>query len=210
MGKETIKLHAVTSGGDGQDAPPPDPFNIEALRLSQDFEAATGVRKLLTTVPVRKPHRQEWVRVHPSEKYRSTFGVINLKEDGEFYLLTPEMVRNFADEIVPVTIYTAINKQGALFLWPARMATPSDNKRTALWYNSAIEAAELAMKRSVRVKPNMALGAYEMVVADNPIPENDPVWPDLSFQELLRIGFQKTGCFVDNFDHPVLKQLRGA
>jgi hypothetical protein len=207
MVKDTPKLHAVT---DAEDTTPPDPFNIDALRLSQDFEAATGVRKLLTTVPVRKPHKQEWVRVHPSTDYRATFGVINLKDDGEFYLLTPQMVRHFADEIIPVTIYTAINKQAALFLWPARLPTSNDRSRTTRWYTSAIEAAELAMKRSVRVKSNMSLGAYEVVVADNPIPENDPVWPDLSFQELLRIGFQKTGCFVDNFDHPVLKQLRGS
>jgi hypothetical protein len=210
MAKETPKLHAVADDTTPVEMAAPDPFNIDELRLSQDFEAATGVRKLLTTVPVRKPHKQEWIRVHRSENYRATFGVINLKEHGEFYLLTPKMARHFSDEIIPVTIYTAINRQGALFLWPARLPTPDDRSRTARWYTSAIEAAELAMKRSVRVKPNMALGAYEVTIADNPIPENDPAWPDLSFQELLRIGFQKTGCFVDNFDHPVLKQLRGA
>ena len=43
----------------------PDPFNVAALRLGQNFEEATGARKLITTVPVRKPHRQEWFRVHP-------------------------------------------------------------------------------------------------------------------------------------------------
>lgn len=188
---------------------PPDPFNIDDLKLGQNFEAATGVRKLLTTIPVRKPHRQEWLRVRAEENYRATFGVINLKEEDEFYLLTPEMVRHFRDEIIPVTIYTTINKQGVLFLWPARLPTPNDQRRTARWYSSAIEAAELAMKRSVRVRANMALGAYETTVSDNPIPENDPVWPDISFQDLLRIGFQKSGCFVDNFDHPILKQLRG-
>jgi len=55
----------------------------------------------------------------------------------------------------------------------------------------------------------MGLGAYEIDVSDNPTPENDPVWPDLSFSEMLRIAFLKTGCFVDNFDHPVIKTLRG-
>jgi hypothetical protein len=201
------KLHAV------EDPPidgiPPDPFNLDELKLGQDFEAATGVRKLLTTVPVRKPGRQEWIRVHPGENYRATFGVIDLKADSEFYLLTANMVRHFSDEVILVTIYTAINKQGVLFLWPARLPTPNDRGRVARWYSSAIEAAELAMKRSVRVKSNLSLGAYETTVTYNPLPENDPVWPDLTFQELLRIGFQKTGCFVDNFDHPIIKQLRG-
>ncbi len=42
-----------------------DPFNLERLRLSQDFESKVGVRKRLITVPVRKPNRQAFIRVHP-------------------------------------------------------------------------------------------------------------------------------------------------
>ena len=185
----------------------PDPFNVAALRLGQSFEEATGVRKLLTTVPVRKPHKQEWVRVHPDEDYRGTFAVIDLKEAGEFYLLTPEIARDLSNEIIKVTIYTVINRQHVVFLWPARLPTPDGRINT--WHTSAHEAAELAMKRSVRVKANMALGAYETDVTDNPIPENDPVWPDLPFVELLRIGFLKNGRWVNSHEHPVIKQLRG-
>jgi hypothetical protein len=185
----------------------PDPFNVEALKLDQAFEEATGVRKMITTVPVRKPHAQEWVRTHPSEDYRGTFAVISLKEANEFYLLTPAIARELSNEIFKVTIYTAINSQHVVFLWPARL--PVSDGRINIWHTSAHEAAELAMKRSVRVKANMSLGAYEVFYADNPIPENDPVWPDLSFRELLRIGFQKVGRYVDSFEHPVIKQLRG-
>jgi hypothetical protein len=209
MTTNEARLHAVNTDSDTATGSP-DPFNIDALRISQDFEQATGVRKLLTTIPVRKPHKQEWVRVHPDEAYRGTFGLIALKEEGEYYLLTPNVVRHLPGEIIQATIYTAINRQGAPFLWPARLPTPEDRSRTARWYTSAIEAAELAMKRSVRVTANMSLGAYEIVVADNPIPENDPAWPDLPFEELLRIGFQKVGRFVDSFEHPVIKLRRGA
>jgi hypothetical protein len=190
-----------------EDNAAPDPFNVAALRLGQSFEEATGVKKLLTTVPVRKPHKQEWIRVHPSEDYRGTFGLIDLKEAGEFYLLTPEMARDLSNEIIRVMIYTVINRQHVVFLWAARLPTPDG--RINAWHTSAHEAAELAMKRSVRVKANMALGAYETDITDNPIPENDPVWPDLPFVELLRIGFLKNGRWVNSFEHPVVKQLRG-
>ena len=40
-------------------------FDLEALRVSQDFVKDSGVKKLLTTVPVRKPNRQDFVREHP-------------------------------------------------------------------------------------------------------------------------------------------------
>jgi hypothetical protein len=51
----------------------PDPLNVAALRLPPAFEETAGVRKQLTIVPVRKPHRQEWIRVHPDEAYRGDF-----------------------------------------------------------------------------------------------------------------------------------------
>src|SRR5262245_28394028 len=47
----------------------PDPFDPVALRLSQDFTAGLGVKKALLTVPVRKPDKSWFVRVHPSEDY---------------------------------------------------------------------------------------------------------------------------------------------
>jgi hypothetical protein len=46
--------------------PTPSPFdNLAALRLDQSYADTVGVKKLLTTVPVRKPNRQDFVRVHP-------------------------------------------------------------------------------------------------------------------------------------------------
>jgi hypothetical protein len=66
-----------------------DPFDPAALRLDQSF-AGAGVKKLLTTVPVRKPGRQDFVRVHPGEDYRLTTAIVELKEEREFYLITPQ------------------------------------------------------------------------------------------------------------------------
>jgi hypothetical protein len=37
----------------------PDPFNAKALRLPPVFEHNAGVRKVISTIPVRKPHSQE-------------------------------------------------------------------------------------------------------------------------------------------------------
>ena len=45
-------------------------FDPAALRLNQSFADTVGVKKLTTTVPVRKPNRQDFVRVHPRPEYR--------------------------------------------------------------------------------------------------------------------------------------------
>jgi hypothetical protein len=198
------KLNIVETPGN---AAAPDPFSVEALRLDQNFIEKSGVRKLITTVPVRKPKKQEFIRVHPDEAYRGNFAVIKLEEDGDHYIVAPAVARELVNETLKVVIFTAINRQGVVFLWPARI--PDPDARVNTWHTTAIEAAETAMKRSVRVKANLALGAYETFLREDPIPENDPAWPDLPFNELMSIGFRKVGRFVDSFDHPVIKKLRG-
>jgi hypothetical protein len=95
-----------------------------------------------------------------------------------------------------------------LFLWAAKLPG-SGHKNADSWNNSAIEAAEAAMKRKVRVQSNRALGAYEYFFSDNPTPENDPAWPnDLSYDEMLRIAFAKPGRFIDSHNHEVIRLLR--
>lgn len=71
---------------------PPDPFDIASLRVTPEFMELSGVKKLLTTVPVGKPHPKEFFRVHPDSAFRDTFATLEWKEDGEFYILTPAMV----------------------------------------------------------------------------------------------------------------------
>ena len=186
-----------------------DPFNIAALRLPPSFSETAGVKKMLTTVPVRKPHRQEWIRVHPDPAYRGEFATILLKEEGEFHLVVPELLKSLRHEITTVTIYTAANRNGVVFLWPARHANVDGHRGSDAWYTSAHEAAAAAMKRLTRVTANISLGAYEICFTDNPIPDADPVWPELSFTDLLRLGFEKPGRFIKDLEHPVVKLLRG-
>ena len=73
------------------------------------------------------------------------------------------------------------------------------------WWRSAREAAELAMQRWLRVKANMNLGAYEMAAAGSTMSE--PEWPDVSFQEIIRLAFRDR--LITSLDHPVIKRLRG-
>ena len=180
-----------------------DPFDPTRLRLSQDFGSSLGVKKALLTVPVRKPDRQWFVRVHPSEEYRIQTAVLELKEERETYLVDPAIWSELPGDIVPVTLFTTINRQGVVFLWPIRL--PGEDGRQSEWHRSAYEAAELAMQNWVKVQANMSLQAYEVSIATANIPE--PEWPDKTFQELLTVAFRDR--FIDTSDHPVLRRLRG-
>jgi len=191
-----------------QDAKPDIFSNLENLRVTQDFQKTAGVKKLLTTIPTRKPNPQSFVRVHPDPAYRGAFTVIELKEDREIWLLPPGIAKSLSGEFVVMMLYTAITRQGDLFLWHHRL--PDEEGKTMEWWRSAAEAAEYATKNWVRVKPNMAAGGYDLFEPNldggEKIPE--PTWPDLTFEEILRIAF-KNRIILDPNAHPVIKRLRG-
>ena len=187
----------------GQHDPPPDPFDLDNLRLSQNFVDTAGVKKLLTTVPVHKPNPQDFVRVHPSLDYRMNAPMLELKTDREEYIIARPLMPELVGEFACKTLFTATNRQRVVFLWPVRL--PDPNGRPMEWWRSAREAAELAMTQWVRVKANINLGAYEMSAAQSVMSE--PEWPDVSFQEIIRLAFRDR--LITSLDHPVIKRLRG-
>jgi hypothetical protein len=181
----------------------PDPLDLNNLRLSQSFVETAGVKKLLRTVPVHKPNPQDFVRVHPSPEFRADFPVIELKEEREEYIVTSKLVPELVGEFASKTLFTAINKQGVIFLWPVRL--PDPDGKWMEWWRSMREAAELAMTQWVRVKANMSLGAYEMFIAEGHM--GDPAWPEVTYQELIRLAFRDR--LIISPDHTVVKRLRG-
>jgi hypothetical protein len=188
-------------------APGPDPFDPAALRLPQGFAAGLGVRKALLSVPIRKPDKSWFVRTHPAVGYRLQTAVIELKAErgGETYLVAPHLWPGLAGEATfsPRALFTAINRQGVLFLWPCKM--PGPDGRLDEWSRTGLEAAQMAAKRWVRVVANMGLNAYEVFEATGDLPA--PEWPDLPFKEVLRIAFRDR--LIDTIDHPILRALRG-
>jgi hypothetical protein len=188
----------------GNSATSTDPFDLSRLRLPQDFTADLGVKKALVTVPVRKPDRQAFFRVHPDPAYRIELGVIESREDREVYLVGPDLRSELANEITPKVFYVTITRQGVLALWGVRLPGP-DGKLDA-WNSSAHEAAQIAMIKWVRISANMGLGAYDVFEATSQnIP--GPEWPPVPLETLLRTAFKDK--FIATVDHPFVKSLRG-
>jgi len=200
---------AAESGGKPAAAAPkspaPDPFDPARLRLSQNLTAALGVKKHLTTIPVRKPSREWFVRCHADPAYRLETYVVDLKEDSETYLVTPDLWDQLAGETTfgARLLITSVNKQGTVFIWPIKL--PASDGRHDEWSKSALEAANFGTKGWVRVQANLNLGAYEVYEAAGNL--GDPEWPTPPFNELLRIAFKDR--YIDSTDHPILKRLRG-
>jgi len=181
------------------------PFNPASLRVSQDFLSATGTEKLVVGVPVHKPDPQAFIRVHPDESYRLTpAAIIEVKEDREVYLVDPSLADALNEEINLVGLFTAITKQGTLFLWPVKL--PKADGRANAWHESAMAAAHEAVDAWVRVKANMSAGAYDVFKAKGEIA--DPQWPNVPFERLLELAF-KDDRIIRDLNHVVIRRLQG-
>ena len=185
---------------------PPDPFdNLDRLCLSQDFLLSAGVKKHYDTIPVDKPHKQDFIRVNPDPAYQGIFSLIDMKagNDKGYYLVTPEFAPQIPKEWNPYQLFIAMNRQDVLFVWPVKLTKPGDKEND--WNLSQLTAAVEAMKLWKRVQANMNLGAYERASAQAQYPA--PEWPDLSFNEILRVAFRKK--LISDFEHPLIKRLLG-
>ena len=177
------------------------PADFSRFRLSQNFGSVSGVRKKLLTVPVRKPLKTQFVRVHPANKMDTI--LLKYGDNGEdLYLVDPDVMQEVEDLARPYRLVQAIDRQNNVLIWP--LAIPDDG-RPLNWHLSALEAAGNAELEWTRTQANMALGAYEVFAAEQDL--GVPEWPELSMNELLEIAFKNK--IIDRPDHLVLLQLRG-
>ena len=182
----------------------PNPFDPEGLRITGDVNSV-GAEKVLLRIAVRKPNKQEFFRVNTSNEYRLPCAILELKEEREFYLVTPEMLPVLAEDVRHVELRLCQNRQGVTFLWPVPM--PGPDGRTNSWHLSAREAASHGEDNWTRMIANMSEGGYSIYRATGTIPE--PLWPEKTLPALLELAF-KDGNLINKEDHPVIQQLNGA
>src|SRR5436309_470619 len=124
--KTTVKLSIEPNGAVKQQLAENVDWNLESLRCDQSYDQIVGAQPVLATVDVRKPGAQEWFRVHPEPAWRLQTTLLQLKEERENYLISPNLRVELWDEILPIVLYTAVSRQGETFLWPVRL--PRDGR----------------------------------------------------------------------------------
>jgi hypothetical protein len=189
---------------DTHDDSTPNPFDPDSLRISGDI-GSVGAEKLLVKIPVRKPNKQEYFRIHTSNEYRLLCAILEMKEEREFYLVTPDVLPILAEDVRHVELRLCVSRQGVYFLWPVPM--PGNDGRTNSWHVSAREAAARAERGWIRMVANMSEGSYSLYLATGAIP--DPQWIDKPLPEVLELAF-KDGKLIETADHPIVKQLNGS
>lgn len=182
----------------------PDPFDPSRFAVSSSVMSEIGVTKELVACPVRKPNKQEFVRVNPDSAYHLRACILELKDERETYLVAPDVAAMLPGETKTVDLRLAASRQGAIFIWP--VPVPRIDGRDSPWSTSARTAAAIAEQKWVRLIANMAQGAYDVYPA--PAAVGSPLWPGKSMREILAIAFGEAFT-VRDAGHPVIKRLMG-
>jgi hypothetical protein len=182
-----------------------DPFDLDALRAAPDLDI--DVEKILTTVPARRPGKNEFFRVHPGGDFVVDGYVLEHESemDRTVYWVAPGLRAALKEHLRKVRLFTCIDKRSNVFLWPAKLPTADGSASARTWYQSGLRAAEEAKKSWVKISGNKNIGAYDISIARGDL--GDPQWPDHSFKDLIGLAFSDK--LIDSMEHAVVKEIDG-
>ena len=131
--------------------------------------------------------------------------LIKVEEDGEFYLVRPDIAHALRDAKI-YELYPWISRQGSIGLWP--IAGPDPDGKINAWHVSARRACHELMRRwgQVCTEGRGGSGGYIVEAARAPYP--DPVWPEnVDLDRMLELAFEDRD--LDSLDHPIVQKLLG-
>src|SRR5262245_13238064 len=123
-------------------------WDLESIRLDQNFDQLVGAKQILAVVPVRPPLAQEWFRVHPDPSWHVQTALLLLHEDRESFLIAPKLHMELWEEIQPVVLFTAVSRHGVPFIWAVRL--PKGDGRVDRYMEIDMAAAQAAQTMWIR------------------------------------------------------------
>jgi hypothetical protein len=178
-----------------------DPLDLTKMRINP-AKLASMVGIKAAHIRVGRPDDQDFFQIHGGEEWVLDTYLLRMKSDREFYFVSADLWAEpgVAKELKLYRLYYYSHYSRALGLWPVQL--PAEDGTHNPWHESAMYIATKAIGKWTR----MMSGAGGYVTIDGEM-EDDPVWPAMTFQEVIRTAFRpKT---ITDLDHPKLKQLRG-
>jgi hypothetical protein len=189
--------------------PEPGPGSIfDDLASLRKVSKLTVQRKaVMVNVAVNKPPNNVYFRCHRDLVLDDTTVVSDaLGTSKAIYFVTPHMRVHpkLVAHLRKVTlVLTSTWPSGDFLIWPVAILGDREFKA----WKSARAAYELAQDQWVLMVWSEEKSDYQIEVAEPGGINHEPVWPEKTFGELLKLGFD--GRIIDNEDHPYVRRLRG-
>jgi hypothetical protein len=182
----------------------PDPTKqLEAYKSrAAHIEAVKKPPPRVTSLQVRKPIDQEYIRVKPATEH--LFPLFKKKDSNTLYMfveavepyLNPRHIRQY--RLVLAKSLRAVTP----FIWA--MPIPLDDMGYS-WHASALAISQEAETGWVQVVSDMEGSCYVSYPPEHDLEE--PEWPTESFDELLWLAFKNHR--IDGPEHKVIRELKG-
>jgi len=180
-------------------------FNMADFTITPSTQLPS-VKPIIIQVPVKRPNKQKFFRVAEGDEYEVSVPVLELKEEGEYYLVRPEVLPFLLQEIKYVRLHLGYYLDGSPFLIPVTLPDADNPARWNSWHRSMAEVVLQAKAQWVRAVPDKGINGYRVMAAGgNFVCPSLP--KDMTLSDYVRIGFR--GRIIDAIEHPVVKQLLG-
>ena len=188
----------VVAAGEGNSTSVFD--DLAGLRKAQKL---TVQRKtVLVNVSVDKPPADTYFRAHPT--WILDDATVLKTDSGDFLFVLPVMRAH--PKLAPRLRWVTL---AAISLWPSNdvqiWPVPILGDRDFAVWRSARRAFELSQETWTQMVWDDEKRDYRVETAEEI--NHPPSWPQKTFEELLKIGFD--GKIIDNEDHPYVRRLRG-
>ena len=166
---------------------------------SPEGDSAVGTQ---TNIPVKKPGKKNFFRVHPDPSYRLyDVGVIE-EEGGDVYLVNADLA--LPDDVLGfishVNLLVAVTHHNKVFVWFFKNTDTS-------WASSALRVARRAQDEWIRTKADFESGGYNIFTAPEPLRSKKPIFPPMSPEEIFTLAFDNR--MITSVDDPIIRRLRG-
>jgi hypothetical protein len=177
--------------------------SLAAMRLNQTYTDA-AVRKVYKLIPIERPKPEAYVRCHPGEGFtQMPVALVEWGKPRKTYWLTPEMAALVEGKYTEVALFTTIDLQDDIVIWPVKLNKPGRNPSD--FNTSALLVAEEAKTRWLSV----ICGAKNYTGEEPKAHFPPPNWPELTPDQLFfDIAFPGDRV-VRSVNHPVMQSLLG-
>jgi len=184
-----------------------DEAMLRALRIDLPGTANAPSGIVSISVTDRFPKR-EFFRCHPDTVAMHLIDHVAGLET-EFYAVVPAMLAELASigiDAMPYKLFELITAEGAVRIIPCRQADIDGSQNE--WTRTREIALTRGHKSWVRIISDRANGRYRVFEAPpNRFP--DPVFPDLTWGQLVRLAFKDRGRLIDSPNHPLFRKWAG-
>ena len=178
-------------------------FSPENLRVLNTMDLGKLVRQELVEIPVRKPKKDEWFRVHLD--YQQQGGILELDSLNKLYWVSKKMQSQVEHD--PCFTYRlcvlAVSRQGAPFIWPVKTNSKAGGTGDK-FVRVPFAAMILGKEKWTRLYWSQERSEYQIESSEL---LDEPKFPDKPFPELLKLAFKDT--VIDTVDHPAILDLKG-